>query len=157
MSSDINRRTPVEKLMVTTPLVTARPSTDVQDIARQMKDHGTSSVLILDNADNVPNKPVGIVTERDITRKVVAEGKTGRENRASDLMSHPLITAGPEISLYEAAKIMSRYKIRKLPIVRNNALLGVVTATDLARWTYERNDQDPVLGAMARFQFIERV
>lgn len=156
MSSDVNRRTPVTDVMGKTTLATARPSTEVQDIAKQMKGHRTSSVVILDNVDNVPNKPVGIVTERDITRKVVAEGKIRKKIRASDLMSQPLIAAGPEVSLYDAAQIMSRYEVRKLPIVRNNEVLGIVTATDLAKWIYERNNQDPVLAAMARFQYIEK-
>lgn len=117
MSSDINRRTPAEDLMSKESLVTARPSTEVKDIAQQMKDRGASSVVVLDNVDNVPSKPVGIVTERDIARKVVAEGKSRKKVRAVDLMSKPLVTAGPEVSLYEASAIMSRYKVRKLPIV----------------------------------------
>ncbi len=64
-------------------------------------------------------------------------------------MSKPLITVGNEASIYDAALIMTKYSIRRLPIARDNVLLGIVTATDLARRVYEKN-KNPVLKAMSR-------
>jgi CBS domain-containing protein len=73
----------------------------------------------------------------------------------SDIMSKPLISVGDEASIYDAALIMTKYSIRRLPIARDNILLGIVTTTDLARRIYEKNRQDPVLKAMSRFRQLE--
>ena len=73
----------------------------------------------------------------------------------SGIMSKPLITVGDEASIYDAALIMTKYNIRRLPITKDNVLLGIVTTTDLARRIYEKNKEDPVLKAMSRFRQLE--
>ena len=92
--------------------------------------------------------PVGIITEMDIVRRVVAESKDPKITAAYDIMSKPLITVGPEATIYDTALIMTKYSIRRLPIVRDNTLLGIITSSDLARRMYEQNKDDPSLNAM---------
>jgi signal-transduction protein with cAMP-binding, CBS, and nucleotidyltransferase domain len=101
--------------------------------------------------------PLGIITERDIVRRVVAESKDPNSTTAYDIMSKPLITVGPEATIYDAALIMTKYGIRRLPIVRDNTLLGIITSSDLARRMYEENRSDPMLMAMSRFQDVEKL
>ncbi|HET6730686.1 MAG TPA: CBS domain-containing protein [Nitrososphaeraceae archaeon] len=152
----------VERIMTTLPLETANAIDRVVDLANRMKEKGRGSIVVTEYAiDSGGRKtatvPVGIVTERDIVRRVVAESKDPKDTVAYDIMSKPLITVGPEATIYDAALIMTKYKIRRLPIVRDNTLLGIITSSDLARRMYERNKADPTLLAMSRFVEVERL
>ena len=121
-----------------------------------MKEKGRGSVVVTEYSATINagsqagNVPVGIVTERDIVRRVVAESKDPQSTMAYDIMSKPLITVGPEATIYDAALIMTKYSIRRLPIARDNTLLKIITSTDLARRLYEKNKADPSLKAMSR-------
>jgi len=146
-----DKTTMVQKIMTTLPLQTAPPTASVRMIAEQMKAQQKGAVVIVDGK----NSPLGIITERDVVRRVVAEGGDPSKVTALDVMSHPIISVDPEVSIYDAALVMTKYRIRRLPAVRDNVLHGIVTATDLARYLYEKNKQDPTLQAMSRFSLIE--
>ena len=146
-----DKTTIVQKIMTTLPLQTAPPAASVRELAQQMKATQRGAIVIVDGK----NRPLGIITERDIVRRVVAEGSDPDKVRALDVMSHPIISVDPEVSIYDAALVMAKYKIRRLPTVRDNVLHGIVTATDLARYLYEKNRQDSTLRAMSRFSLIE--
>ena len=74
---------------------------------------------------------------------------------ACEIMSSPLISANEyDICYYDGAVIMTKYGIRRLPIVKDNVLLGIVTVTDLARRINEENKEDPCLYAIARSRFL---
>jgi signal-transduction protein with cAMP-binding, CBS, and nucleotidyltransferase domain len=147
-----DKTTMVELIMTRLPLQTANESKSVSEVSKQMNESGKGSVIVVDQN----NRPVGIVTERDVVRKVVALDKDPKKITASEIMSKPLISVGPEAYVYDAALIMTKYRIRRLPIVRDNTLLGIVTSTDLARRVYEKNKKDPTLAAMSRFALIEQ-
>ncbi|MEM3159898.1 MAG: CBS domain-containing protein [Nitrososphaera sp.] len=149
MSTD--KTAQVQKIMTALPLQTAPPTASVKEIAEQMNAHKKGAIVIVD----AQNRPLGIITERDIVRRVVAEGRDPVRVTALDVMSHPVISVDPDVSIYNAALVMTKYKIRRLPAVRDNVLHGIVTATDLARYLYEKNKQDPTLQAMSRFSLIE--
>jgi hypothetical protein len=68
----------------------------------------------------------------------------------------PLISLNDDAYIYDAALVMAKYSIRRLPIIKDNVLLGIVTATDLARRLYEENRKDPCLYALARARFLEK-
>jgi signal-transduction protein with cAMP-binding, CBS, and nucleotidyltransferase domain len=146
-----DKTTIVQKIMTALPLQTAPPTTSVREIAEQMNTYKKGAIVIVDEK----SRPLGIITERDIVRRVVAEGGDPSKVTAPDVMSHPVISVDPEISIYDAALVMTKYKIRRLPAVRDNILHGIVTATDLARYLYEKNKRDPTLQAMSRFSLIE--
>lgn len=141
----------IQSIMTHLPLQTAPPTASVKMIAEQMNANQKGAVVIVDSKD----APLGIITERDIVRRVVAAGKEPNKVAALDVMSHPIISVNPEVSIYDAAFVMSKYKVRRLPAVRDNVLHGIVTATDLAKYLYEKNKQDPTLSAMSRFSLIE--
>jgi len=100
----------------------------VQDIAVLMNKHQIGCVIIVNE-----KQPVGIVTERDIMKRVVSKGIAPKNLKAPDVMSKPLITASPSTPAGDAAKAMLKWNIKKLPVAENGQLVGVVTLTDLLR------------------------
>lgn len=78
-------------------------------------------------------KPLGIVTERDVTWKVAAKGLDPKSVKVVEIMSKPVITIDPDADLAEAAKIMKKHKIRRLAVVKEGVLHGVLTAADIGR------------------------
>ena len=79
-------------------------------------------------------KAVGIITERDLLKRVVAEAKDVNKTRVKDVMSSPLVVVEPGIDLEEAVKLMFQMKIKKLPVVEEKRLVGLVSLTDIARF-----------------------
>jgi CBS domain-containing protein len=78
-------------------------------------------------------KPFGIVTERDVTWKVAAKGLDPKNVKVAEIMSTPLIAIDPNADLREAAKTMKKHKIRRLAVVKEGTLHGVLTAADIGR------------------------
>jgi CBS domain-containing protein len=76
---------------------------------------------------------VGIITERDLLKRIISEGKNARKTRVKDIMSTPLITISPNMDVEEAARLMFEKKIKKLVVIDQNRLVGVVSLTDIAR------------------------
>lgn len=79
-------------------------------------------------------KAVGILTERDLLKRIVSRTKNPQKTKVKTVMSKPLIVVEPDMELEEAAKLMFKLKIKKLPVVESGRLMGLVTLTDLARF-----------------------
>jgi len=95
---------------------------------------------------------VGIITEEDLVGKVLAEDISPEKLRAKDIMTAPMISVEPESTVEEASKAMSQYSIRRLPVVKDGALLGLVTAADIAmQMAKEKEFKDHRLNAMANY------
>jgi len=92
-----------------------------------MRDLNIGAVPVVDG-----ERPVGIITDRDIVLRCVAEEKDATKVKASEIMTKKLITVNPEINVKEAAKIMAEHQIRRLPVVENGKLVGIVSLGDLA-------------------------
>jgi CBS domain-containing protein len=78
-------------------------------------------------------KAIGIITERDLLKRVIVEAKNAKKTKVKEVMSSPLEVIAPGTSLEEALQLMFQKKIKKLPVVEKNRLLGVVSLTDIAR------------------------
>lgn len=78
-------------------------------------------------------KAVGIITERDLLKRIVAEGKNAKKTRVKDIMSSPLIVIASSTDLEEAARLMFEKKIKRLLVIDQNRLVGLVSLTDIAR------------------------
>ncbi|MDF2736878.1 MAG: putative signal transduction [Nitrososphaeraceae archaeon] len=118
------------------PLLKATHLDSIFTISNLMKEGKVSSIIIIDQHTT----PVGIITERDLVRRVISDGKDPKITKATDIMSKPLITVEEDTHLYEVAKKMVKYKIRRLPVVKtNNTLVGIVTVTDIIKYYYEKN------------------
>jgi CBS domain-containing protein len=145
-----DRTTNVTSIMTALPVETSKRNDSVDTIISIMKDKNKGCIVILDESE----RPVGIITERDIVRRLVHSNKDSKSTLASQIMSSPLISVNDDAYVYDVAAVMSKYGIRRLPVVKDNVLLGIVTATDLARRIYEENKKDPCLNAIARSRFL---
>ncbi len=122
MQADI----PVKEIM-TRDVCTARKDESLLNASRKMLEFGVGSIIIVENG-----KPIGIVTERDILKKVVARNKVPSKVKLEEIMSSPLITIKPTTSLREATDIMRKRGIRRLPIIDDNGnLVGIITDNDI--------------------------
>jgi len=142
----------VTEIMNEGPVDVVERGLNVMYAASIMKERARGSLVVVDNG-----KPVGIITERDIVRRLVAEGKSASATKVGEIMSTPLISVGPEATVAAAVRVMYENGIRRLPIVENDRVIGMLTVTDLARVLYrEREKSDEILRAMARFKELER-
>ena len=107
-------------------VVTADPGTAVTDLARTMANEDVGSVVITDG-----DEPTGIVTDRDLTVRVLGEAIDPTDLTAQDVMSENLATVEPDVGFYEAAERMADHGIRRLPVVEGGSLVGIITADDL--------------------------
>lgn len=123
----MNKDVLVKEVMKTKPVI-VQPFTTVLEAARIMRQNKIGNVIVSE-----VTHPIGILTESDIIKKVVCEGKNPQEVTVEEVMSTPIIIAEPYISLKEALKIMGTCNIRRLPIVENNELVGIITQRDISR------------------------
>lgn len=114
--------------VMTTEVVTLDENLSVKKAAEIMAEEGVSAVLAISGG-----KAIGILTERDILKRIVAEDKNSRETKVKDIMSSPLVTIGPGTDLEEAAHIMFEKKIKNLPVINENRLVGLVSLHDICR------------------------
>ena len=106
---------------------TISPEDTVKEAADLMNRHSIGSLVVVDSK----KKLVGIVTERDILQKVTAQNKLAGKVLVEDIMSNKLITIDANELLDDAVYLMIKHKIKKLPVIDNNELVGIVTATDI--------------------------
>jgi len=111
-----------------TNIVTVEEGVSVAEASLSMRKKGEGCAIV-----SRQGKPFGMVTERDVTWKVAGKGLDPKNVRVAEIMSTPLITIDPDADLIEAAKIMKKHKIRRLAVVKEGALHGVLTAADIAR------------------------
>lgn len=115
------------KDLMTTEISTVDVQTPITDIAKTMKDRNVGSVPVCQNG-----KIVGIVTDRDIVLRNVAEGKNTGTTKAQDVMTTGIQTIDSNTDIHDAAKIMSDKQIRRLPVVDNGNLVGMLALGDIA-------------------------
>ncbi|MDW5564117.1 MAG: CBS domain-containing protein [Methanomassiliicoccus sp.] len=117
----------VEEIMSKVPVV-GSPDLTARDLAVLMRAMKVGSVIIIKDGC-----PMGIVTERDFVEKLVAEDLQPGEVRAEDIMSAPLVTVKPRESVAEAGRKMARLQLRRLPVVVDGRLMGMLTENDITR------------------------
>jgi CBS domain-containing protein len=118
-------RVPVLEIMTERP-VTVHADISIAEAAVLMKDRGVGSLVVLEGEN-----PVGIVTERDMVTKVIAQRLSLTETKMRDVMSTPLVSIHPHTEVAEAASKMAKLKIRRLAIVDGGKLVGLVTENDI--------------------------
>lgn len=98
----------------------------IEKAAQLMKQHNVGSIPVCKN-----NSVVGIVTDRDIAIRSVANGQSS-EQTVNEVMTQNPITGSPDMDVHEAARVMGQKQIRRLPIVDNNSLVGMVSLGDIS-------------------------
>jgi CBS domain-containing protein len=106
------------------------PEVTVFDAIQQMAEKNVGALVVLSEG-----RVVGILSERDYARKVALQGKSSKEVMVRELLSTPVISAGPDSSVEECMRLMTTYRVRHLPILDGEKLLGVVSIGDLVNWT----------------------
>ena len=140
----------INKIMTPLPLVVANSYDSIFMISNLMKERKVSSIIISHQDDQ--NYPVGIITERDIVRRVISNNKDPNHTKATEIMSKPLITIETNTYLYDVSVKMVKNKIRRLPVVKGNTLSGIVTITDIIKYFHEKNKENNYLSkAMIRY------
>lgn len=124
-SKEIDREISVAEAMSKSVIVMDINS-DAPAIAREMINHGTGSVIITENGS-----AMGVVTERDLVRSIVTEDRKPDEVKASKFLSTPIITIEPEKSISEASEIMLKANIKRLPVMKDRTVIGVISNTDI--------------------------
>ena len=114
------------KSIMTKKVVTLASSAFVVTAAKAMTKNKVSCVIVTERGI-----PIGMVTERDITRKLVAKGKLASGVRVNTIMTTPLRTIDVDSDFMKASTILKKYKIRRLPVLKAERLVGIVTQTDL--------------------------
>jgi CBS domain-containing protein len=113
--------------LIARPPVTCRPDVSAVEVARRFSRESIGSVVVVDDA----GAPIGIVTDRDLRARVVAEGRDASATPASAIMSSPLVTLPPAAFAFEAVLEMTRRRFRHVVVVEDGRLLGVVSSRDL--------------------------
>ena len=112
--------------IMTRPIIAEDEETLVTKIAEDMNESRVGSVVITKEG-----KPAGIITERDIALKVLLKDRRASEVKAKEIMTFPLVTIEPEVSVDEVCKLAVKKRIKRLPVVENGVLVGIVSIRDL--------------------------
>jgi signal-transduction protein with cAMP-binding, CBS, and nucleotidyltransferase domain len=118
---------------MTVDIETCEPNAKITEVAEKMKSLGVGSIPVYENGELK-----GIVSDRDIVIRCVADGNI--EGIARDVMTLDPVTGTPEMTVDEAKKLMSEYQIRRLPVLDNGKVVGIVSLGDLAV-KHEDNDK----------------
>ena len=116
----------LREVMTANP-TTVAPTATIQEAARIMRDRDTGVVPVVENG-----KPVGLVTDRDIVVRAVAEGGDGAARPVREIASTNLVTVTPDMSTEEAAELMAERQVRRVLVCEGDRLVGVASIGDLA-------------------------
>jgi CBS domain-containing protein len=103
-----------------------RPDTSVKEVVATMNKFNISSIIVVQS-----ERPVGIITERDILRRLVEPSLAPETLTARHIMTSPITTTNEAASIEEAAKLMAKKRIKTLPVMSNEKLVGIITFTDI--------------------------
>jgi CBS domain-containing protein len=121
----------VSQIMTENPICCVRTTT-LEEVARMMVENDCGAIPVVEDQDGW--RPVGIITDRDITTRAVAEGRNPLELAAGDIMSPSPVTAAPETSLEECERLMEIHKLRRILVVdADGGCCGIVALADIAR------------------------
>ena len=125
-------------------LVSLAPDEPVIRAIELMAEHGIGSVLVMQDGELA-----GIATERDYARKVILQNRASRETPIADIMSAPVITVSPEQRANECMQMMTDKRIRHLPVMEDDEVVGIVSIGDLVKAVIE--DQAEEIDELQRY------
>lgn len=131
-SFEIRSRILVKDVM-TSPVITVSEDATAEEAAKLMRDHEIGCVIV----STKDGKPIGIITDKDLVIRVVAENLQPSKVTAREVMSTPLVTIDAEKTISEAAREMNRYNIRRLAVMYKGQLVGIVSSRDIISVTPE--------------------
>jgi CBS domain-containing protein len=108
---------------------TTKPEDSVYDAIRLMGEKNIGALVALENGD-----VIGVLSERDYSRKVVLQGRTSRDTRVGEIISRPAITVCSKDGIETCMELMTCNRIRHLPVVDDGHVVGLISMGDLVRW-----------------------
>lgn len=128
----MNRRDPITSILKYKggEIWSVSPDDSVYEALQKMADKEVGALLVISG-----DELVGIISERDYTRKVILEGRSSKKTQVSEIMTSPVIHVTPRQTVDECMTIMTNQRVRHLPVMEGKRLLGVVSIGDLVKWT----------------------
>ncbi len=124
----------IEQIM-TTNIACIKPENTVMDTAKAMQKHNIGIMPVCYESKSL----VGIVTDRDIVTRCIANGKSVETTPVGDIMTEEVFTIEPDAGIGEASRMMAEYQVRRLPVIHNGELVGIVSIGDLATASGQQN------------------
>jgi CBS domain-containing protein len=134
---------PTVRDVMTTNVDYCTPLDNVYEVAVKMRDLNVGAIPIVEDGHLI-----GMITDRDLVVRGIAEKRPG-SSQVTELMSKRLITVSPDTPVQEAAQQMAEHQIRRLPVVENNKLVGIVSIGDLATNQYSDESAGHALSAIS--------
>ncbi len=106
------------------------PNATVYDAIQMMANKNVGALLVTENG-----KLIGIISERDYTRKVALKGKSSKQTAVKEILSGEIITVSPHHSIEDCMRLMTEHHIRHLPVLEDDKIIGIVSIGDLVNWT----------------------
>jgi len=139
----------IEKIMVK-DVVTLQRDVLAYDAVKLMNKNRIGCLVVVSSG-----RIIGILTERDMLERVLEECKDPKETKVSEIMTREVIVGKPDMELVEATRLMFEKKVKKLPIVEGNRLVGLVTLTDIARATSVDKKTMELIEKLANMRLIK--
>lgn len=132
------------KDLMTTSVTCVRPETSLQQVAKQMKQENIGAIPVC----NDRGEALGIITDRDIVLRSVSEENGPKI--AKDIMTTNLIFADPNMDTHQASLLLAKYQVRRLPVVENNKIVGMLAMADIARKSIYVDEAGDALSAISK-------
>ena len=111
------------------------PDATVFEAIQLMADKNIGALLVTSE-----ERLLGVISERDYTRKVALKGRSSRETKVREIISSPVVSATPDHSVEECMRLMTSHRVRHLPVLYEEKLVGIVSIGDLVNWTISAQD-----------------
>jgi CBS domain-containing protein len=118
-----------------TALWSITPELTVFEAIKLMAEKNIGALLVISGG-----KLVGVVTERDYTRKIALQGRKSKETPVAEILSSRIVSVTPQHTVEECMKLMTEHRVRHLPVLENEKVTGIVSIGDLVNWTISAQD-----------------
>ena len=132
------------KDLMATSVTCVKPDTSIEQVAKQMKQENVGSIPVCNDRGEV----MGIITDRDIVIRSVSN--ENRPKIAKEIMTKNLVVAEPGMDTHQAALLMAKYQIRRLPVIENNQVVGMLAMADIARKQIYVDEAGDALSAISK-------